>query len=93
MFERLLIGSQRCAAFFDPLADNHAICFKIADALLIGTDDGFAVSFHKPIHKLSDLALDLRKLGLHRLALFFHRLGTLIPQVTEQRRSPLEKLC
>ncbi|MGR3269331.1 hypothetical protein DU478_07050 [Thalassococcus profundi] len=92
MFERILVGGQWFAAFFDFLAHDHAIRFEVSDAFLIGTNDGFAVRFNKPIHELSDLALDLRKLGLHRLPLVFHGFRALLPQVFKQCRGKLEKL-
>ncbi|WP_422384718.1 hypothetical protein [Roseibium album] len=50
MFERLLVGSQWCAAFFDPLTDDHAISFKIANAFLISSNNRFAVRFYEAIH-------------------------------------------
>ena len=65
MFERILIGGEWSATFFNPLTDDHPVCFKIADTLLIGANDGFAISFDEPIHKLCYLSFDLRELGLH----------------------------
>ncbi|WP_417723932.1 hypothetical protein [Salipiger sp.] len=59
MFERVLVGGQRFAAFFDFLTYDHAIRFEVANTLLVGTNDGFAVGFDKPIHELSDLTFDL----------------------------------
>ncbi|MGC8202514.1 hypothetical protein ACP2AV_07400 [Aliiroseovarius sp. PTFE2010] len=59
MFERILVGGQGCTAFFDPLTDDHAIRFEVANALLVSANDGFAVRFDETIHKLRNLAFDL----------------------------------
>ncbi|WP_193989075.1 hypothetical protein [Alloyangia pacifica] len=84
MFERILVGGKRSPAFVEPLTDNHAIRLKVSDPLFVSTNNGIAVRFDEAIHELFDLAFELRQLGLHRLALLFHRVFTLLPKVPKE---------
>ncbi|MEM6548847.1 MAG: hypothetical protein AAF713_14020 [Pseudomonadota bacterium] len=84
MFERLLVGLKWRAAFLDPLLEDHAFRFQIADALFVAADHSRAVLIEQAIHELGDLAFHLQDVGFHAPALRLHGRGSLIPEIAKE---------